>query len=172
MRLFIGIDNGPTGTIGGITEDESFTFFVKVPTYSERSYTKKVQNITHVDYDRLFEMLEKLSGSFDIVVATERPLVNPRRFNATMSGVRSHEILLAVLRSLGVELYATWDSKEWQKAQLGAFGKGESKLASERVGLELFPGHAGLIKKHHDADGLLIAKHLRDQVLKKESDNE
>jgi hypothetical protein len=52
------------------------------------------------------------------------------------------------------------DSKEWQKELLssGVIGHDDMKKASMEVGLQLFPSNGAFIKKHGDADGLLIAE--------------
>lgn len=166
QRLFVAIDNGVTATIGAVSEDGEWSFFRKVPTYSEREYmSTKVRYMTHVDQGLLRALLQELAKVGPLVVVTERPLVNPRLFKATMSGVRAHEILLATLRELGIELYATLDSKRWQKPVLGECEKGTTKPRSEEVGAELYPEHAKAIRDHGDADGLLMARWLRERVL-------
>lgn len=168
-RLFVAVDNGVSGTIGAVSEDLDWSIFMHVPTYSAREYMhSKERHMTHIDYDSLKKIFVSLSKIGDLVVVTERPLVNPKLFKATMSGVRAHEILLAVLRSLGIELHDTWDSRSWQKEMLGDFEKGESKPASERAGCLLAPEHSRAIKKHGDADSALMALCLRKRVLEAE----
>ena len=170
-RIFCAIDNGVTGTLGAVDETNEWSFFMKVPTYSAKEYMKsKDRNMTHVDYDQLCKILKSLSDQGPLVIVTERPLVNPRMFKATMSGVRAHEVLLAALRSLKLDLYATWDSRDWQHEELGDFDKGESKQKSLKIGLTNFPEHAELMKKHGDADGLHMARRLRATVLKEEAE--
>ena len=55
MRINIGIDNGVSGTIGIIKEDESI--FVEMPTISQLNYTKKKANITRIDWQKLIVQL-------------------------------------------------------------------------------------------------------------------
>jgi hypothetical protein len=169
QRIFCAVDNGVTATIGAVSEEGDWSFFMKVPTYSAQEYmTSKVRHMTHIDQDVFRAYLETLMVTGPLVLVTERPLVNPKLFKATMSGVRAHEILLATLRTLGIELHATWDSRVWQEPVLGLFEKGCSKVKSSEVGTALYPEHAALIKSHGDADGILMAHYLRKCVLEQE----
>ena len=166
QRIFAAFDNGVSATIGAVSEDGSWTMFRKVPTYREREYmTTKTRFMTHLDQDAVAAILADLSSRGDLVLVTERPFVNPRMFKATMSGVRAHEILLAALRTAGVSLHATWDSKHWQKPMLGDCRVGETKPRSLEVGCSLYPRHADDMRKHGDADGLLMAHWLRECCL-------
>ena len=170
MRIFCAVDNGCTGTIGAVTESGEWAFFMPVPTYRTKDYNRsKVRHTTHVDYDVLKSILETLGKQGDLRLISERPLKNPRLFTATVSGVRAHEVLLAATRTLGVEIEKTLDSRDWQKIMCGDFAKGESKAASVRAGCELFPEHSASIRKHGDADGLLMAEYFRRRVLADEA---
>jgi len=167
MRIFLGIDNGSSGTLGAITEDGGKTFYVDVPKYKEKTYARSNDKyMTHLDYDQLLALLKKLQKLGDLVVSCERPMINPRMFTSSMSGARAHEVMLCALRTLGITLHSTMDSRDWQRPVLGEFGKGESKEKSVEKGCMLFPEHATFIKKHGDADGILIAYHLRNEVLR------
>lgn len=159
MKIHIGIDNGVSGTIGIITNECSY--FYEMPTFSEQSYTKKKANITRICYGELYDMLLPYQGSSTFILF-ERPMVNPMRFIATMSALRSLESTLIVIEQLGIPREYI-DSKQWQKVLLpqGIKGSDELKKASEDIGCRLFPQHATLIKKHGDADGLLIAEFCR-----------
>lgn len=159
--IYIGIDNGTTGTIGVITDDKCVIDFFLTPKKTEQSYTKKKKNISRIDHESLFNELEfyDLSNSIAII---ERPLVNPGLFTATLSAVRALESTLIVLERLDVPVQYC-DSKQWQRELLpqGIKGSTELKKASKDIGCRLFPQHAELIKKHKDADGLLIAEWAR-----------
>ena len=169
MRIFCAVDNGATGTIGAIHENGSLSAFMPVPVYVSQDYNRSgVHRTTHVDYDVLKGMLKDLKSQGELHLITERPLKNPRLFRATISGVRAHEILLAVARSLGLQIEETLDSRDWQTTMCGPFEKGESKPASVRAGCELFPEHADDIRRHGDADGILMAEFHRRRVLAKE----
>lgn len=172
-RIFAAVDNGCTGTIGAVSESGDWSFFMPVPTYRTEDYNRtKVKHTTHVDFDMLAAYLKALMAQGELVLVSERPLKNPRLFNATMSGIRAHEILLAVARSLGVEIARTMDSRDWQVPMCGPFDKGESKSASVAAGAKLFPEHEASIRKHGDADGLLMAEFHRRRVLAEEKKNE
>ena len=168
-RIFCAVDNGCTGTIGAVDESGDALIFMRVPTYKSQDYNKsKVKITTHVDYETLKSILWALKKLGTLHLVTERPLKNPRLFNATVSGIRAHEILLAVTRSMGLEITDTMDSRDWQKAMCGEFRIGESKQASLKAGLEMFPNHSNMIRKHGDADGLLMAEFSRRRTLAEE----
>ena len=155
----IAIDNGTSGSIGIITKDE--VKYIETPITIEQSYTKKKQNISRVDWKSLYELLEPYDKT-ECMVLLERPMINPTRFTASMSAMRALESTLVVIERLQLP-HAYIDSKEWQKALLpnGIKGTPELKKASVDIGCRLFPQHATLIKKHGDADGLLIAEYGR-----------
>lgn len=165
MKTYIGIDNGVSGTIGVITKNESL--FIQTPVKLEQSYTKTKQNINRIDYEKLYSLLyniyTKRSNSLIII---ERPMVNPKRFKATTSALRSLEATLIAVESLSFP-YIYEDSKKWQKELLPSGIKGSDKLkkASMDIGCRLFPQHKDIIMKHGDADGILIAEWARRNQL-------
>ena len=64
---------------------------------------------------------------------------------------------MITLENMGIG-YRTIDSKEWQRSVLGEVkGSAALKIASRCRGIEMYPKHKTTIKKHKDADGLLIA---------------
>lgn len=158
-KFYIGIDNGVSGSIGVI--DESGSLFYETPTYSQQNYTKKKANITRIDWNSLNVLLKPYQGT-NCFVLLERPMVNPQRFQATTSALRSLEATLITIELLNLP-HAYIDSKEWQKVLLpqGVKGPEELKKASLDIGCRLFPQHSGLITKHKDADGILIAEYCR-----------
>ena len=152
--IYIGIDNGVTGSIG-IVYDESSEFY-HTPVKNELSYTKAKKWIDRIDSVMLKKMLE---GHNVKMVALERPMVDPRKFAATQSAMRALEATLVVIEDLKYP-YKYIDSKEWQKEMLPSGLKGtELKKASLDIGKRLFPRHAEFFKA--DADGILIAEYLR-----------
>jgi len=162
MKVWIGIDNGITGTIG-VVRDDGRVRFGAVPTKSEQSYTKTKQNITRIDAVELRKFLLENTEHvepFDdkvnqkVIVIIERPMVNPGRLKATFSALRALEAVLVVVESLYLP-YQYIDSKEWQRALLPAgLETEELKKASLQIGTRLFPQ---VESKHKDRDGLLIA---------------
>jgi hypothetical protein len=156
--IYIGIDNGVTGTIGII--GTKWSDFIKTPTKTQQSYTKTKQNITRVNFPILKGLLEVYKAT-NIIAVLERPMVNPGRFKASVSAIRALETTLIILEELGYA-YMYCDSKEWQKEMLPSGLKGpELKTASVDIGCRLFPNHEHFIRKHKDADGLLIAEWAR-----------
>ena len=158
FNVFIGIDNGVTGTIGIIVPSGSY--FYEIPVKKEQNYTKKKGNISRVVGTALKEMLAPFVNS-NTMIQIERPMVNPGRFAATTSALRALEAVLIVVEQLGLA-YEYIDSKEWQKVLLPQGSKKEQlKEDSKNIGCRLFPQHRELIEKHKDADGILIAEFCR-----------
>ena len=158
MKAFAGIDNGVSGTIGIIFPDK--TEFYETPVRLEQSYTKKKQNISRIIVKDLIYILD--IEDFDLMVLIERPMINGKRFKASMSAARALEATLNVLEMLEIP-YQYIDSKEWQRELLPSGIKGSEllKKASLDIGCRLFPQHKELIQKHKDADGILMAEYCR-----------
>lgn len=161
--IYIGIDNGVTGSIGIILPDRTSLYY-KMPIKSGQDYTKKKKNITRIDHKGLLALINYSSAEVKVIL--ERPMVNPMRFAATASALRSLESTLVALEALKYP-YICIDSKEWQRAMLpkGIKGSLQLKKASVDVGIKLFPRHEPLIRKQRDSDGLLIAEYARRMSL-------
>lgn len=153
MKVYIGIDNGVSGTIAVLTDNE--TIFVKTPVKKEQDYTKAKKIITRVDVSALKELLAPFAN--DAFILLERPLVNPKMFTSTASALRCHEAELTVIEMLGIP-FQFIDSKEWQKALLPK-GCDDTKKASLDIGNRLFPQFREF--KHPDRDALLIAEYAK-----------
>lgn len=158
MRTFIGCDNGVTGSIGVIRDGRALSY-TKTPTKSELSYTKTKQYVTRIDVTKLEEHLGQFKND-EVILALERPLVNPARWKATQSALRSLEATIIVFERLQLP-YSYIDSKHWQRELLpeGLDDGKELKSASLQIGKRLFPSidFTGFL----DADGILIAEYLR-----------
>ena len=159
-KLIIGIDNGVTGTIA-CKDGNNVTFFL-TPVKKEQNYVKKKDLINRVDVN---ELKRKLSSAMvaagkqpqECLAILERPLVNPTRFKATLSAIRALEATICVLENLNLP-YMYIDSREWQREILPKGCEGEElKKVSADIGCRLYPQWVELIRKHKDADGLLIA---------------
>jgi hypothetical protein len=151
-NVYIGIDNGTTGTVGVVSATKAFMY--RVPIIKEQSYTKKRQSISRVDVFKLSELLSSWSNSFVLI---ERPMINPGRFFASLSAIRCLEATLIVIDELDIP-YQYCDSKEWQKVLLPrGTSKEDLKKMSLQIGKRLFP-HIRWRRKFKDADGLLIAE--------------
>ena len=168
-KIYCGCDNGTTGTIACVGECGSH--FIETPIIKEQSYTKAKKIISRIDHLSLKQWFLDIMGTAykpsDIIVAIERPMINPMRFQASVSAARSLESTLIAVEHLGfTRIYV--DSRQWQKKLLpqGCKGK-ELKKASMDIGCRLYPGGPTeqIIRKHKDADALLIAEWARREKL-------
>jgi len=161
-RAHIGIDNGQSGTIGIITPE--YSRFFKTPTVKELNFQKsRVSFIKRLDHKRFAALLPRDDlDPLNTLVLLERPFSNATRYVASVNALRCWEATLVILDQLGFKREFV-DSKAWQSMLLpkGTTGSDALKEASMHVGLRLFPEHKNLIKKHKDADGLLIAEWAR-----------
>jgi len=172
--IYLGIDNGVSGSIG-VVEHDGLGAYYHMPIRKELSYTKKKQWISRIDTVALKLILSSIikkdedSNTGGVYVSLERPMVNPGRFQATASALRAIEATLIVIEDLKIR-YRYVDSKEWQKDLLPkGLKKEELKIASLQIGKRLFPFIAFDVLKFKDADGLLIAEHQRRMDVKGES---
>lgn len=163
-KYYIGIDNGTSGTIGIINNESGETLFVETPIKKEQSYTKKKQEISRVDFGKLMTFLMENTEPGQRFAVLERPMVNPQMFKTSGNALRCLEAQLILLEQLEIPFIYV-DSKQWQRDLLPAGTKGspELKKASKDIGGRLFPQHADLIRKHKDADGILLAEWARRQ---------
>lgn len=169
-KIYIGIDNGVTGTIGWVGENLA-PGMIETPVIKEQSYTKEKKNITRINYQNVLNWLKEIiRGEEDpgssVLVVIERPMINPMRFQASVSAARSLEATLIAIEQLGLpRMYV--DSRQWQKKLLPNGCKGdELKKASMDIGLRLFPNLPNdPIKNHKDADSILIAEWARREGL-------
>jgi len=164
-KTYVGVDNGVTGSIGIICSDGR-TAFIETPVFKELSYTKEKQYIQRINTIAIANNFPK-----NAIVLLERPMVNPRAFTATQSALRALEATLIVLENLGYkrdESYFYIDSKAWQQEFIASeiIGHDEMKKASMEIGIQLFPNNESFIRRHKDADGLLIAEYARRKYSK------
>lgn len=154
-RMFVGVDNGVSGSVGLISEDGSYSF-VRTPVKKELNYTKVKAYINRIDALELSKILSVCASNSMVLI--ERPMVNPSRWVASVSAIRALEATQTVLEQLGLP-YAFIDSKEWQKVLLPSGLKGEElKSASLDIGKRLFPNIEG---KFADYDGMLISEYCK-----------
>lgn len=160
MKTYIGIDNGVTGSIFVLGPDVKK--FYKTPVKVEQSYTKTKQNISRLDVDSFFKILSSIKNKDnDFIAVVERPMVNPGRFQATVSALRCLEATIICLERFLIPIQYI-DSKQWQKELLlkGLKGK-ELKKASMDISKRLFPLFKKEIEKQKDGDSILIAEWAR-----------
>lgn len=163
-KIYIGIDNGVSGTISIIKPEKSIFILTPVSKHLNFQKTKKT-NINRLDFMKVCKLFALHTSGKKCFVVIERPLVNSRMFSATMSAVRCLEATLIALETYSLP-YEYIDSRAWQKELLpGTKGSANLKEASTEIGCRLFPEHEKLIRKHKDADGLLIAEYARRHAL-------
>lgn len=156
--IYIGMDNGVTGSIGIINGDR--ISYISTPIKHELNYQKsKKKFLNRVDYHALYGYLLPYSDK-TCKVGLERPMVDPRRFDQTCSAVRAHESTLIIFENLKLP-FEYIDSKGWQKELLPPVNGPELKKASTQIGIRMFPHLEKQIKERGDADGILIAEYLR-----------
>lgn len=157
-KIYIGIDNGTTGTIG-IVGDDIDPIFVPTPIKKEQNYTKARDIISRLDVEQFRGLLDKYDPN-EVTVLMERPMINPMMFKTSIGAARCFEAQLAIVELLQLK-HIFIDSKDWQKHLLpkGVKGSVELKKASLDIGNRLFPKFAD--EKHKDRDGLLIAEYGR-----------
>lgn len=155
MRAYLGTDNGVTGSLGAIHFD-GVVSWSPMPVKRELNYTKAKSWINRVNYPELLAHYQHFRAyNSEVLVLLERPMVNPGRFQATVSALRCMEATLIAIEQVGLP-YRYVDSREWQKVMLPSGLKGdELKKASVDVGRRMWP-HLTL-PKSADFDSLLMA---------------
>lgn len=167
--VFIGIDNGPSGSIGiqiynskGMRQEVQF---FETPTYMMQDYTKAKQRISQLDLLALRKQW-KIFKEYNVYIAMERPLVNPGRFTATKVGLRVHQQFLDLCKILRFPEPVSLDSKQWQKKFLPKGTTGEElKKRSKEIGMKIWPMCADAMRKHKDADGMFISEWIRKEIM-------
>lgn len=159
MFSYIGIDNGVSGSVGIITvyldlRIESKLY--KIPIFKSLDYVKKERYLNRVDIKSLSDLLKNYNSE-NCFVGLERPMVNPRRFRASVSALRALEAVLIVLEQLKLP-FRYIDSKEWQKELFGKEKVKDLKKMSLEVAKRLYPQIN--YDEFVDADGLLIATYI------------
>lgn len=161
-RVYIGIDNGTSGTISVIGDDIE-TQIYHTPIKKEQNYTKAKKTISRLDCKKFLDIITQDKDA-EVVVVMERPLVNPTRFVATTTALRCFEAQLILVEMMKYRIIYI-DSKEWQKEMLpkGVKGSDELKKLSLDIGNRLFPQFRDF--KHPDRDSLLICEFARRKNL-------
>lgn len=150
---YIGIDNGPTGSVYYDGVFKPARFYTK----ETLNYQKVAKRIVRIDVDKAKRILDGFTSEGDSHIAVmERPLVNPGRFDQSLSSVRAHEAWLIALEDYDIRI-AVVDSKAWQKYWFdGIKGSKQLKAASMEMGIDLLPEYRQAISKHNDADSYFI----------------
>lgn len=157
-RVYIGIDNGVSGSIGWV-DNNGVSGFKPTPVFKTLNYQKTAKKLNRIDVNALELLLVHIISIGNPIALVERPMVNPGRFTASTSALRALEATLIILERLNISIQYV-DSKEWQKIMLpkGIKGSKDLKMASLDIGIRLFPQFKDIIKKQKDADGILISE--------------
>lgn len=179
-NVIIGIDNGSTGTLCSWIINNQIEF-IETPAKTELNYQKEINYIDRLDHGFLTNWLKNIikrakkiyKDELKVIIILERPMVNPQRFDASLNAIRVFEAMLVIIQQLNLN-YIVIDSKQWQHYY---FGKDtqfiDLKIESLKKGIEIINAlHikneiiTDLIKKHGDADALLITKFAIDKLIK------
>jgi hypothetical protein len=162
-KVYIGIDNGSSGSIGIIGKD-GYKSYEGIPKIKQLDYQKTApKNISRLDFIEFEKILKNLDvDSGNCLVVFERPFKNPKFFAPSISAARFYEAEICIIERLKLP-YLIIDSKPWQKLLLpeGCKGKEQLKQASHDIGIRMFPDLKEEIEKQKDADGILIAEYAR-----------
>lgn len=155
MTIFVGIDNGTTGSIGFVGGDLPFLVLSKQYT---RPSTLKSGKGNEINPRALFEIFQPIANRIGMV-AIERPFTAVGMGNAPVLGRGAFEATRTVLELLEIPFMVV-DSKQWQKLFLPAGIKGSKELkeASKALGTQQWPICSEEIKRQGDADGLFLAR--------------
>lgn len=160
QKFYIGMDNGVSGSIAIIDKLTGIlSMWCPTPIRKKQlNYTKEKKFLTRIDAVKLKELLSPY-GPTNSMLYLERPMINPKRWVATVSALRALEATLIVIEELNIP-YEYIDSKAWQKKMLphGLKGSDELKEASKQVASRLFPIAEC---KAQDGDAVLIAEWAR-----------
>ena len=166
----IAIDNGVTGRYAIRVGDK--VVFEKIPIFKQQEYTKKKQNVSRLNVPKLAkDVYSVIKNTSTVIIMLERPMINPRRYKASMSAIRCLEATLVCIEFLhrrhGNVFYFFIDSKEWQSAMIpNATGASKAKAlslksASRDYGLLHYPQFGKeLLRSTIDGDALAMVDYL------------
>lgn len=156
---YIGIDNGVTGSIAWFDDSTGRMYHAKTPVFSQTNYTKTKSNITRINFVEMQIIFQAFCSTKSFCLL-ERPMINPMRWKASVSAIRSLEATLILLEMHGIP-HRYEDSKSWQHALLpSGLEKEELKKASLDVAKRLYP-YLFSEQDIKDGDGILIAEYCR-----------
>jgi hypothetical protein len=153
-KTYLGIDNGVSGAVTILSDTGDIIIHINTPVKNCLNYTKKKAFINRVDFQKMRSILN-LAGD-NTFCLIERPMVNPMRWNASVSALRCLEATQILLENFQIP-YQFIDSKEWQKALLpSGLVKDQLKTGADQVAKRLYP-KATIV----NSDALLIAHYCR-----------
>lgn len=164
-HLWIGIDNGASGTLA-LLSDFAQPMFMKIPVMKMQDYCKQKKQVSRLDHVQLKKIIVdycrlcSCNEEIQIMAGIERPMVNPKMWKASESAMRFTEATWIVMEQMSIPVVFL-ASTDWQRDLLpkGTKGKEDLKKASLDIGNRLYPQFRDF--KHPDKDGLLIAHHMK-----------
>lgn len=168
MAILVGIDNGPSGSIGLIEMKDMMKFveFHKVPTIKylnyQKSRAKHITRLDHVSFSLMLQSWVNRAGKQSLTILIEKPVGN-KFLQSMISGARFLEAMLVCLEklSLGYEIIG---AQEWQKVMIPKTKPKETKKVSLEVAKKLYPQID--YSKFDDADGLMIAEYGLRRIMR------
>ena len=168
--VFIGIDNGSTGSIGiqvyNANGVRTKYRFMETPTFMMQDYQKRAKRISQLDFDVLRRMLRRYRDEgCEIHTAMERPTTG-KFFNTMICAARIHQQYIDLFTFMRVPMPQVIDSKQWQEKFLPHGTRKEGlKRASLELALRRWPKYADVMSKHKDADGMWICEWMRKEIM-------
>ena len=95
-KVYIGIDNGTSGTIA-VIGDGITPVFVHTPIKKEQNYTKAKKIVSRLDCTAFLDIVKQKEDA-EVTVLLERPLVNPTTTACQSHTVRGYDHGIAMLR--------------------------------------------------------------------------
>jgi len=158
--IYVGIDNGVTGAIGIIGDNPPRIF--KTPVTLGFDFQKSGKQINRIDWSLLKALFIPYKGNI-AKVAIERPFINPKFFNASVSAIRSFESWILFIEQELQTGYTVIDSKKWQKKYLPNVTGPALKKASIEFAMREQPDLLLFGKKIEDADAYWIARYIQSE---------
>jgi len=165
--IYIGMDNGSTGTVGIVNTDRTICDFFNTPIIKELSYnTTSKKFVSELDIEVFSNRVKGLIGDSKepIFAILERPFSNGQAMyrNSVKLAYGFFVLQKQSMKLMGIG-YEVMDSKKWQKKILppGTTSSGDLKRASKDIGIRLYPQFKTIMTRQGDADGMLIAEYAR-----------
>lgn len=154
--ISIGIDNGVSGSIA-VVEDGRLHSFYEMPVRKVLHWGKAGRFRNRIYQHGMHAVIGPHNRNGKTRAIIERPMVNPKMFQSSLSAVAALEAVEIALEFLGIG-YEVVDSRAWQRRYLGDVkGSSALKAASLARGIQMFPQFADAFRKHGDADSVFLA---------------
>jgi len=152
MRLRLGIDNGKSGALVLIDENEQVVDFLPMPQIKGKKGTEYDTARIKAFFNEWATYIERVTLERTFCMPTI-----PRNTAMSLGWCLGYFEGLCSAFDLS---YVVVDPKTWQKKMLPTFGTGESKIASIQRAQQLQPKFDWTLGKKNPHDGLTDAYHL------------